>query len=143
VSASTVPGVLAGLVALARAALPGWAVFDGPPDTQSDQDYFAVGWHDEEAAVSSTASAAGLVAVQESYDVRCMASAWTGDDDPVSVRTRVYAAQDAFASAVDVDSTLGGVAAQALVTDSELTQQLQSGSLAALTITVHIEAFRS
>lgn len=142
---STVPAAIDALVAAIAAALPGVQVVDGQPIATED-DVIAVAFTGlpGEAGVEMRRAQADLSygSDQESYDIVCLASAWTGGTDPKKVRDRAYELIEAVAAEVARDRTLGGTVAQAgLSTDSFAQEQTTKGAVATVRFVVHVEAF--
>lgn len=151
---TTVPAALTALVELARSRavdlqLPGKRpvrVVDGPwLDRPSEEDVIAIGWiPDEGEAVEFTDALAGLGSSQESYDVTCLASSWSGDTDIPARRARVDTLIEAVRAGLKADQTLGGTVTRARLATLSLNQwQLPKGCEVAVAFVVHIDAFRT
>lgn len=143
---STVPAALDALVATAVAVMPGVRVEDGPWINRPEApDVIAIGWTpDEGEAVEFDEQPAGLDASQESYDVVCLASSWSGDLSMSARRARVDALVETLRGELRRDPTLGGVVARAVLTTLALNQyQTGQGCEATEMFTVHIDAFRN
>lgn len=111
---SAVPVVLDALVALFGARLAGTQVVDGPVTASIAGDVVAVGVTPEDSTdVQSTEDIAGLGAVQESFDVLCVARSWSGNDGVKAQRDRTYLLLAAVKAAVAADESLGGAVTRA------------------------------
>ncbi len=116
---SAVPVALDALVALFTARLPGTQIVDGPPTVDVAGDVVAVGVTPQDPAdVQSTEDIAGLGAVQESFDVLCMARSWSGNDGVKAQRDRTYALLGAVRDRLRADPTLNGAVAHVLLVGS-------------------------
>lgn len=111
---SAVPATLDALVALFGLRLSGTQIVDGPPTVDVAGDVVAVGITPDEATdVQSTEEIAGLGAVEESFDVLCVARSWSGNDGVKAQRDRTYLLLAAVKAAVAGDESLGGVVTRA------------------------------
>ncbi len=111
---SAVPVALDALVSLFTARLPGTQIVDGPPTVDVAGDVVAVGVTPQDPAdVQSTEDIAGLGAVQEAFDVLCMARSWSGDDGVKAQRDRTYLLLAAVKTAVAEDESLSGAVTRA------------------------------
>lgn len=143
---STVPAVLDALAAIARAALPGGQVFDGPPTEEMQGDLVMVGFAYPPGTPAVTESrvqrqyAASPDA--ESYDVANLFCAWPGgDNDLKAARDRAFAMIDAFAEGLATSTLLDGLVMDARVSaGSYIPEQTTSGAAVSVPVTVHIEA---
>lgn len=116
---SAVPSALDALVALFAVKLPGTQIVDGPPTVDIAGDVVAVGvTPDDPSDVQSTEDIAGLGAVQESFDVLCLARSWSGGDGVKTQRDRTYRLLTAVKSALAADESLGGVVTRARLAGS-------------------------
>lgn len=151
---STVPAALSALVALARsspalAALripgqPAVRVEDGPwLDRPSEPDVICIGWEPDEGEVVTFAATYDLASGQESYDVVCLASSWSGGTDLPSRRARADALVEAVRAELMADPTLGGAVTRAEVTTQSWAQfQTSAGCEVPIEFVIHVEAFR-
>lgn len=111
---SAVPVALDALVALFQAKLSGTQIVDGPPTVDIAGDVVAVGLAPEDATdVQSTEQIAGLGAVEESFDVLCVARSWSGNDGVKAQRDRTYLLLAAVKAAVSADESMGGAVTRA------------------------------
>lgn len=148
---TTVPAALLGLHAAATLAVstlpaPAVRVDDGPWLNRPEQpDVVVIGWTpDDGTAVEHTDALAGLASSQETYDVVCLASSWSGTTDLVSRRTRADSLVEAIRAELKTDRTLGGAVARARLATLSLDQyQTASGCEVAIQFTVRVEAFRT
>lgn len=116
---SAVPATLDALVALFQVKLAGTQIVDGPPTVDVAGDVVAVGvTPDDPGDVASTEDIAGLGAVQESFDVLCLARSWSGGDGVKAQRDRTYRLIAAVKTAVAADESLGGVVTRARLAGS-------------------------
>lgn len=143
---TSVPAALSALVAIAEQALPGVLVGDGPwLQRPSDPDIVAIGLEDPDTAraVQFTEAFAGLDSTQESYDVMCLASSWTGDTDMAARRARTDEMLEILRAALRADPTMGGVVMRARLATLSLDQfQASNGCEVISLFTVHIDAYR-
>ncbi|MDR7278932.1 hypothetical protein [Catenuloplanes atrovinosus] len=112
---TTVPDVLLALVQLGQTVLPAVHVYDGAPESETDEDEFlSVGFSrdEDDASVDGESVDAGNRTSAETYAVHCILSVATGDSGPAAVadrRARCAQLFGAYASAIRADPSLGGV----------------------------------
>lgn len=147
-SLSTVPLVLAKLVALSRAVLPEAVdVFDGQPDRDVPDECVVIGFTGNplEAAVEDTRSVEEISRERdrERYAITCLATSWLGEDYPMEeVRDHAFALVDLIAAKVAEDHTLGGLVMRTRVSSVALAQmQSDTGAVATIMFEVSIDAF--
>lgn len=148
---TTVPSALLGLHAAATIATstlpaPTVRVDDGPWLAKPEEaDVVVIGWiPDEGTAVEYTDAIAGLASSQETYDVTCLASSWSGDTDLVARRGRADSLVEAIRAELKTDRTLGGAVTRARLATLSLDQyQTSSGCEVAIQFVVRVEAFRT
>lgn len=137
--ASTVPGALAGLVSLLRAApaLQGVEITDGPPVGDSAAtEAISVGWSPSEdvdaAEVNATAMGlAGFPASAEQVIIHCSLGVLNGAGDLAAARARAYVLHAAVGQAIAGDATLRGAVASAELGDHSLRQSDTTGGMLA------------
>lgn len=147
---TTVPAALLGLHAAATVATstlpePAVRVDDGPwLNRPEEQDVVVIGWTpDEGTAVESTDAIAGLASSQETYDVVCLASSWSGDTNLATRRARADSLVEAIRAELKTDRTLGGAVTRARLATLSLDQfQTSSGCEVAIQFVIRVEAFR-
>lgn len=120
VSTTALPEVMAALVSLATAALPGVLVVDGPPtqfaDEQHRQQTLYLGWGLEDGAVQSEWGDEGLRrAESETLTLICAADSWTSSLDYAAARVSLVGMLRSLSAALEANPTLNG-----LVTEVEL-----------------------
>lgn len=147
---TTVPAALDGLVTTVRVAVstlpaPEVRVDDGPWLSRPEEaDVVAVGWTpDEGTAVEYSDVIAGLDSSQETYDVTCLASSWSGGTDMSARRARADSLVEAIRSELRKDRTLGGAVTRARLSTASVDQyQTSSGCEVAVVFVIRIDAFR-
>lgn len=148
---TTVPGVIAALVAALRAApgLDGVAILDGPPVRHLDRDdVILVGFRGTpgEPGVRATRDPADLGGRtdRESYTLWSIISVASGDTDLAPLRERAVALLNEFAAVVRGDPTLGGAAARLRMTDTDMEQaQTQQGAEVNVAVGLAVDAWVS
>lgn len=150
---SAVPGAIAALVAILRAApeLSDVEILDGPPTIDmARSDVIAVGWSSEgeqAAQFAQTFNAAGARTRDEDFDIGCLIDVWRGDSDFAAVRTRAFAVLAVVENAIRASTpdpaapTLNGSVLWAHLTQGALAQSFtDQGARAALSFTVTCHA---
>lgn len=144
---STIPAVLAALVAATRAALPELTVFDGQPDRDVPDECVVIAFTGDgrEAAVEDTRSVEEMTRERdrERYEITNLATSWLGSEqDMAAVRLRAFSFVDAVARSLAADQTLGGACMRARVSVAGLSQmQTENGAVATVMWTVAVDAF--
>ncbi|WP_406730895.1 hypothetical protein [Streptomyces sp. NBC_01794] len=93
---SAVPGAIAALLAILRAAaeLSDVQVLDGPPTgDMSAAEYVSVGWQpdgDESVQIVQDFNAAGARTRDEDFAILCWLDTWTGDSEVSARRVRAF-----------------------------------------------------
>lgn len=140
---TSVPGALSALVEKTKLKLPGVQVFDGPPTEDPDPDIVMIGWSPTALGVEMTNEPAGLDSDQETYDINCIASSWSGDLDIVTRRARAFELVNAVVDVCAENTRLGGAVARTRVTLASIDQNVaQEGMDVTIGFVVHVNAFR-
>lgn len=146
--ASSIPGALDGLYALATRVLPEVQVWDGAPSGDLADDMVFVGWSgdDEDDTVVESTRTRDQVTTDpdhESYTITNIAYSWPGDGaEAKTARDRVYGFVNAIASELAADPTMGGVVGRAMLTTEAFAQsQTERGAAAAVRFTVSVDAW--
>ncbi len=141
-----VPAVLDALLDRfsAHPGLRGVQVWDGPPLPSNEQDQLSVGGvgdTQDDPAVTSTLTGAGIGRRAETVDVACRILCWTGDTDMRPRRLRAFALLAVVAESLNVDPTLGGFVARSRLAETiTLAQnQTESGAEAVVDFTIRAE----
>lgn len=150
---SAVPGAIAALLAILRAApaLSDVQVIDGPPTKDmADPDFIAVGWSpdgDQSAQLVQDFNAAGARTRDEDFEITGWIDCWRGDQDFTAVRDRAFAILAIVESAIRATGinpeapTLNGAVMWAHLTGGVLRQSFtDQGTRAALSFTVTCHA---
>ncbi|MFJ4974209.1 hypothetical protein ACIP6X_02460 [Streptomyces coeruleorubidus] len=150
---SAVPGAMAALVAILRAApdLADVEILDGPPTVDmARSDVIAVGWSSEgeqAAQFAQTFNAAGARTRDEDFDIRCLIDVWHGGNDFAAVRQRAFAVLGVVENAIRASApdptapTLNGAVLWAHLTQGALIQSFtDQGARAGLAFTVTCHA---
>jgi hypothetical protein len=110
---SRVPALLEALTARFTTALPTWQVLDGPPFSQVVEQLVLIVGHadyDGTAVTEAVARTQGMGhRYTETFQVRCILSAETGDEDVKGPRDTCHAALAAIEAALQSDRGVGGV----------------------------------
>jgi hypothetical protein len=132
------------LAALNTPGQPNVRVEDGPwLERPTEPDVICVGWEPDEGEAVSLTPTYDLGSTQESYDVVCLASSFSGGTDLAARRVRSDALVEAVRAELMADPTLGGAVTHAEVTTQSWAQfQTSSGCEVPIEFTVHVEAFR-
>jgi hypothetical protein len=114
VIASTVPAALAGLMALVKAQVATdplaskILVYYGEPGMDEPDDIILIGKNVHRTVDPRVLLGGyGQGALQETYEIVCEASTWSGSEDPLAAITRAYELAAYIESAVRTDPTLG------------------------------------
>lgn len=150
---SAVPGALAALVSILRAApeLEGVEVVDGPPSVDvSRADFLAIGWTpdgEQSATFVQDFAYAGARARDEEFQITSTIDCWSGDADYGALRQRAFAVAAVVENAIRASGanptapTLNGAVLWAHLTQGGLTQSFtDQGARAALAFTVSCRA---
>jgi hypothetical protein len=153
VATSAVPGAIAALLAILRAApeLANVLVSDGPPTQDlADDDFIAVGWSDEgnqAVHMAQEFNAAGARTRNEDFEISGWIDCWRGDHDFSTVRERAFALLAVIENAIRASGpnptapTLNGAVQWAHLTGGVLRQSFtDQGTRAALTFSVTCHA---
>jgi hypothetical protein len=136
-SATSVPRVLAALVALCETAPDiggaGVQVIDGQPLVEQDPDVVVVGWSPVRPTteINQTRQNAAATRDQEVYDLPVLCSSERGDPDMRLVRDRVETLVNAFNAGLLADRRLGGACLMAQISTVTWEQAAVEGGVAA------------
>jgi hypothetical protein len=150
---SAVPGAIAALLAILRAApaLSEVQVIDGPPTTDmADPDVVTVGWSpggDQSALLTQEFNAAGARTRNEDFEIANAIDCWSGDRDFSAVRARAFELLGVVENAIRASGanpeapTLNGAVLWAHLTQGSLQQSFtDQGARAVLGFTVTCHA---
>lgn len=144
---STVPAVIAALIALAKSAMPaGTNIIDGEPLRGQPGDFIAIGHSSTGPSVENVQSISdfGIVSSHEDYVVAIEVVAWHGLPNLAPLRVRAYALLDILAAAIAADSRLGGHCMLAQLIHTGTTQaQPTEGAMVVLSASVRVQAART
>lgn len=146
---STIPAALSALTVGFASALPdNFEIAEGElPTATPEQDYCIVGFdseheQDDPVMVAWRPQNAAATVDDESYDVLCLLSVWTGDDDVPTTRARLFTYLSVLRAWLAQNRDLGvdGVHFTHL-SQGRLAQPITgAGATATLRFTVHIDA---
>jgi hypothetical protein len=127
--ASSIPAYLDALVAAARTALPAVDVHDGPITTNLENAALIIGSDTESGVTANDRRGIGALGLprrrDESYDVPCQASVWSGDTDDASMsvqRAACFAIVDALDVLLSTDPSLGDVVVDSFISQVDAYQ---------------------
>ncbi|MGH3094569.1 MAG: hypothetical protein ACRDMV_01045 [Streptosporangiales bacterium] len=142
---TTIQGCLDALVAAFRTALPDSDVIDGPIlQPPSTSDVLTVGYDEDEdtRSVQTERIIAGLNSEQESYDIACVASSWSGGTDVKPVRDSAAGMYSTVVQTLNTDPSVNGAVTRARVSFNTLDQvQAEGGCGVSVRFTIHVDAF--
>jgi hypothetical protein len=146
-TASSIPGAIDALVALAQGAVAADVqVSDGPPQSLDKQKLVVIGYvgPNGEAAVSAVEDQMGLSTVNdmETYEIACQVSSWAGNGTIKALRDAVFTIYNAIASALELDSRLGGAVIRARVGQADYAPSITDALTVVADFRVHVEAMR-
>lgn len=146
---TTAPQVIDAVVALVPDAPNGeYLVIDGWPDIQEHNKTICIGFtfDPDTPAVSTNVdlpqSGMKRCKQRESYNIQGEAIVWDGSTNQKFVRDEAYALFDILHTAINNDSTLGGLVMSARATAYNLVQgQMPEGAIAYISFQIDVETF--
>ena len=145
-STSTIPAAIDGILATLKAAtsLRGVDILDGEPTTNTSKDFIAIGYAEdggEVVAGDQSLPAMGQLLLDESYEISCKVSAWTGSTTMKIVRDRAFTLFAAVDVALRAAPTLAGaVTFQSISRDSYSQYQTDQGAIADIDFSISVRA---